>query len=187
MTYLGRLHAIKGVENLLDACKLMEGDADRWHLKIAGSGEGDYPEVLKSKVERLGLQARVEFTGEVFGEAKEDLFAKSDVLVAPSYVENFGMVIAEALAREVPVIASRGTPWKGLQENQCGLWVENDAASLAAAIRRMRTLPLRDMGRQGRCWMEREFSWDAVSSQMLVVFQDCVDAPLGSSHAETLS
>ena len=187
ITYLGRLHPIKGIENLLDACKLIEGDADPWHLKIAGSGEGDYPNLLKAKVEKLGLQARVEFTGEVFGEARENLFAESDILVAPSYVENFGMVIAEALAHEVPVIAGRGTPWHGLQTNQCGLWAENDAASLATAIRQMRTLPLREMGRRGRCWMEREFSWDAVSRQMLVVFQNCLDAPRGRSQAETVS
>ena len=54
ITYLGRLHPIKGIENLLDACKLMEGDADPWHLTIAGSGEGDYPNVLRSKVENSG-------------------------------------------------------------------------------------------------------------------------------------
>lgn len=173
MTYLGRLHPIKGIENLLDACKLMEGDADRWQLTIAGSGEGDYSKVLMSKVEKLGLQARVDFAGEVFGDAKENLFAESDVVVAPSYVENFGMVIAEALAHEVPVIAGTRTPWQGLHANECGLWVENDAQSLAAAIRRMRALPLREMGRHGRCWMQREFSWEAVSRQMLTAFQDC--------------
>jgi glycosyltransferase involved in cell wall biosynthesis len=187
ITYLGRLHPIKGMENLLDACKLMESNSDRWRLKIAGTGEGDYPNVLKSKVEELGLQGRVEFLGEVFGEAKENLFADSDLIVAPSYVENFGMVIAEALAHEVPVIAGRGTPWEGLHANQCGLWVENDAQSLAAAIRRMRALPLREMGRRGRCWMQREFSWEAVSRQMLVAFQNCSGAPRSRTQAETVS
>ena len=174
ITYLGRLHPIKGIENLLDACKLMQGDADPWRLKIAGRGEGDYPSLLKAKVEKLGLKAQVEFTGEVFGDEKENLFAESDVLVAPSYVENFGMVIAEALAHEVPVIAGRGTPWQRLETKGCGLWVENDPPTLAATIRRMRTLPLRDMGKQGRCWMQREFSWEAVSSQMLTLFQKCI-------------
>ncbi|HEX6823569.1 MAG TPA: glycosyltransferase, partial [Candidatus Sulfotelmatobacter sp.] len=136
---------------------------------------------------KLGLQARVDFAGEVFGDAKENLFAESDVVVAPSYVENFGMVIAEALAREVPVIAGRGTPWEGLHTHECGMWVENDPESLVAAIRQMRTAPLRDMGRRGRCWMEREFSWEAVSREMLVAFQNCLDAPRGRSQAETLS
>jgi hypothetical protein len=65
--------------------------------------------------------------------------------------------------------------------------VENNAHSLATTIRRTRALPLREMGRRGRCWMQREFSWDAVSRQMLVAFQDRLRAPRGSSHAETLS
>jgi glycosyltransferase involved in cell wall biosynthesis len=177
ITYLGRLHPIKGIENLLDACRLMRGDADPWRVKIAGGGEGDYPNLLKWKVEKLGLQARVEFAGEVSGTAKENLFAESDVFVAPSYVENFGIVIAEALAHELPVIAGTGTPWQGLHANECGLWVENDAQSLATAIRRMRGLPLREMGRRGRCWMQREFSWEAVSRQMLGVFRDCCGLP----------
>ena len=174
MAYLGRLHPIKGIENLLDACNLMENDAE-WHLTIAGSAEGDYGNVLRAKVEKLGLQKRVTFIGEVSGDAKERLFAGSDVLIAPSYVENFGMVIAEALAREVPVIAGKGTPWRGLQTNDCGLWVENDPQTLAAAIRRMRSMPLREMGRKGRCWMQREFSWESVSKQMLAVFRNCCD------------
>lgn len=172
LTYLGRLHPIKGIENLLDACKLFDAGSEPWTLKIAGTAEGNYANTLRSKVSNLRLQAKVEFLGEVSGQAKEDLFASSDVLVAPSYVENFGMVIAESLAHEVPVIAGKGTPWEGLLMNDCGLWVENDSQSLAAAIRQIRTMPLEEMGRRGKRWMEREFSWKTVSTQMLAVFEE---------------
>jgi glycosyltransferase involved in cell wall biosynthesis len=174
ITYLGRLHPIKGIENLLDACKLLDGDAEPWHLKIAGDGESDYAVALRSRVGKLQLQEDVEFLGEVSGAAKEELFAESDLVVAPSYTENFGMVIAEALAHGVPVIAGKGTPWEGLQTNGCGLWVDNDPRSLAAAIRHIRIMPLREMGRRGRCWMEREFGWQSVSRQMLALFQHCI-------------
>ena len=177
ITYLGRLHPIKGIENLLDACKLLERDSERWRLKIAGSGDADYTNVLRAKVTKLQLEARVEFLGEVSGQVKEDLFAGSDIVVAPSYVENFGMVIAEALAHEVPVIAGRGTPWEGLETNRCGLWVENGPETLAAAIREIRRMPLTEMGRRGRAWMEREFSWLSVSRQMLAVFRECMGVP----------
>lgn len=176
IAYLGRLHPIKGIENLLDACKLLESDAQPWHLKIAGNAESDYARYLRSKVARLELHEKVEFLGEVSGAAKEDLFADSDLLVAPSYVENFGMVIAEALAHNLPVIAGKGTPWEGLERNGCGLWVENSPPALAAAIRRARGMPLQEMGRRGRCWMQREFSWECVSRQILQVFQEYVGA-----------
>lgn len=183
LTYLGRLHPIKGIENLLQACQLMMDDSERWQLKIAGSGEGEYPARLHQRVRDLGLSGRVEFVGEVSGEAKEKLFAESDLLVAPSYVENFGMVIAEALAREVPVVAGKGTPWEGLQTEECGLWVENDAQSLAAAIRQVRTMPLREMGRKGRQWMQREFSWASVSSRVRSICQQCAGEPAEEGRA----
>src|SRR6185437_6101570 len=117
--------------------KLLD-QSERWHLNIAGSGESGYANSLQVKVAELALEQHVDFIGEVSGEAKESLFANSDVLVAPSFAENFGMVIAEALAHEVPVIACKGAPWAGLQTNACGLWVDNDSQSLAAAIRSIR-------------------------------------------------
>lgn len=175
ITYLGRLHPIKGIENLLYACKLVDTQSEPWHLNIAGSGESDYSDLLKSRVTELGLEARVNFLGEICGDRKEDLFANSDVLVAPSYVENFGMVVVEALAHEVPVIAGKGTPWEGLQTHGCGLWVDNHAQSLAAAIREIRTMSLAEMGRRGRNWMETDFSWSSVSNHMLAVFRECVE------------
>ena len=86
------------------------------------------------------------------------------------------MVVAEALAHEVPVIAGKGTPWEGLQKRGCGLWVDNHAQSLAAAIREIRIMPLAEMGRRGRNWMETDFSWSSVSNQMLSVFRECIEA-----------
>jgi glycosyltransferase involved in cell wall biosynthesis len=174
MAYLGRLDPIKGIEALLEACNLLDPESEPWHLDIAGTGPLTYVNSLKWKVAELGLLAHVDFLGEVFGEAKEDLFANSDVVLAPSHVENFAMAIAEALAHEVPVIASRGTPWEGLQTKGCGLWVDNDPQSLAAAIREIQAMPLREMGRRGRLWMEREFSWHFVSNQMLAVYRECL-------------
>lgn len=174
MMFLGRLDPIKGIEALLEACRLLDPESEPWHLDIAGTGQPAYVDSLKKKVVDLGLTAQVDFLGEVSGETKEDLFANSGVALAPSHVENFSMAIAEALAHEVPVIASKGTPWEDVQRNGCGLWVNNDPQTLASAIREIRTLPLREMGRRGRCWMEREFSWHSVSNQMLAVYRQCL-------------
>jgi glycosyltransferase involved in cell wall biosynthesis len=130
---------------------------------------------LKSKVQQLGLTHQVRFVGEVFGEDKEALFAECDVAIVPSHVENFAIVVAESLAHALPVIASKGTPWKGLETNHCGLWVDNDPASLAAAICTIQTMPFREMGAQGRKWMERAFSWRSVSCEMLDLYLGCAD------------
>jgi glycosyltransferase involved in cell wall biosynthesis len=176
LLYLGRLHPIKGIDVLLEACGIVEKQSPDWHLRIAGAGSPSYVGFLKSKAQQLRLSQRVEFLGEVFDEEKETLFAECDVALVPSHVENFAMVVAESLAHAVPVIASKGTPWKGLETNRCGLWVDNDPESLAAAICAIRTMPLREMGQRGRKWMERDFSWESSSVEMLRLYRECVDS-----------
>jgi glycosyltransferase involved in cell wall biosynthesis len=174
LLYLGRLHPIKGIESLLEACGMLGGLFPDWLLHIAGSGPQSYVDFLKSRVQEFGLSKRVEFVGEVFEEKKDALFAQSDVALVPSHIENFGIVVAEALAHAVPVIASKGTPWIGLETNRCGLWVDNDPESLATAIQKIRTLPLQEMGQRGREWMEKNFSWELVSAEMLAVYRECI-------------
>lgn len=174
LLYLGRLHPIKGIELLLEACGLVQKLLPDWHLYIAGTGSSSYVGFLKSRVQKLGLSERVEFVGEVFDEDKDALFAQSDVTVVPSHIENFAIVVAESLAHAVPVIAGKGTPWSGLETNRCGLWVDNDPESLAIAIRKISTLPLKEMGQRGREWMEKDFSWESISREMLAVYRDCL-------------
>ena len=139
-------------------------------MTIAGSGDAAYSAALEQNARQLGLRERVRFAGEVRGEAKNELFAASDLAVFPSHTENFAMVVAEALAHGVPVIASKGTPWSGVEARGCGLWVENDPATLAAAIERMRGMPLSEMGERGRRWMKEEFTWETVTREMLRLY-----------------
>jgi glycosyltransferase involved in cell wall biosynthesis len=109
--------------------------------------------------------------GSLSGQAKASFFESADLLVAPSYTENFALVVAEALAHGVPVIASKGTPWRRVEEVGCGLWVDNSPESLAAAITQISRMPLREMGIRGRDWMRKEFSWDQAASRMVQLYQ----------------
>jgi glycosyltransferase involved in cell wall biosynthesis len=138
---------------------------------IAGPGESGYVAGLKRKVADLTLESQVRLLGEVRDEAKESLFAASDVVIAPSYSENFGRVVAEALARGIPVIVSRRTPWRRVEERGCGLWIENDAASLSEAIMQISRMSLPELGERGRAWMIEEFSWDQRAQEMLSLYE----------------
>ena len=175
VVYLGRLHPKKGVENLLSAYKRALCSLEMTSsLIIAGAGEQEYTDAIKRLIRELGLSERVKMIGQVAAEAKEVLFANADVVAVPSHTENFGLVVAEALAHGVPVIVSRGTPWKRVEEIGCGLWVENDAESLAAAIKRISSMPLLDMGRRGREWMHEEFAWEFLAEKMVDVYRRLV-------------
>ncbi len=170
--YLGRLDPIKGIENLLEAYKRAQRSVRiPSSLVIAGGGDPDYVQSLRKRIDELRLSETVRMIGRVAGDEKRRFFEKADVLIAPSHTENFGFSIAEALAHGVPVIASRRTPWRRLEEVGCGLWVDNDPESLAAAIRRIHSMPLLEMGIRGRDWMQKEFAWDSLAEKMTDVYR----------------
>jgi glycosyltransferase involved in cell wall biosynthesis len=173
LLYLGRLDPIKGIENLLEACKILINALPMaWTLTIAGGGNSNYTQDLRNKIKELALSPNVKMIGVAMWDHKQELFKNTDVAVVPSYTENFAMVVAEALAHGVPVIASKGTPWKRLEEIGCGLWVDNDPRSLVEAIEQMSKMPLRDMGQRGREWIEREFNWPSVTEKMVQLYQN---------------
>jgi glycosyltransferase involved in cell wall biosynthesis len=176
LLFLGRLHPIKGLENLLRALTIVSENAT---LAICGEGEAAYESHLRSLVSRLELEDRVRFFGRVDGPAREQQFQQADVCVVPSFKESFGAVIVESLAHQVPVIAGRGTPWERLEEQDCGLWVSNDPQELARAIDRISTMPREEMGLRGRAWMEREFSWPQVARGMIGEYERLLQAQPG--------
>lgn len=173
LTFLGRLNPIKGIENLLAACNILKSSASvMYSLTIAGAGDQAYIRTLRDKIASLSLSRQVTLIGEVWGEEKQKLFEDTDIVVVPSYKENFGMVVAEALAHGLPVIASKGTPWQRLEEMKCGLWVDNNPESLATAIRQMSEMPLDEFGRRGLEWMQKEFSWDGRAKLLIDTYSN---------------
>ncbi len=168
LLFMGRLHPKKGIENLLHAMRIL---SEKCTLTICGTGDDDYRLSLKNIIDSFSIAERVHFAGHVEGDLKAEVFRNSDVCIVPSHTENFGMVVAEALAHGVPVIASKGTPWSEIIGHQCGLWVENDPASLVAAITAMRSKNLYQMGSNGRRWLKEEFSWDIIARGMLSLYQ----------------
>lgn len=171
--YLGRLDPIKGIENLLRALPGLKANA---RLSICGEGDAEYQKHLQLLAHELGLNGRVKFHGRVEGQAKEQQFREADLCVVPSFKENFCIVVAEALARGVPVLASRGTPWKRLLEMGCGLWVDNSSEELSKAMDLAATLPLPEMGKRGREWMGQEYSWHTVAEQMVGQYRSLIEA-----------
>jgi glycosyltransferase involved in cell wall biosynthesis len=110
--------------------------------------------------------------GDVRGEEKQRMFERTDVVVVPSFTENFAIVVAEALAQGATVIASTGTPWREVERKGCGLWVANDPASLADAISKINSMPIAEMGERGRRWMAADYSWEKCASEMITLYKN---------------
>lgn len=173
MLFLSRIHPKKGIEYLLRAWASIEEKRPEWDLVIAGPDEVGHTTEMKSLAQRLGLQ-RIQWLDAVHGAAKSTLYRSVDCFVLPTHAENFGLVVAEALAHEVPVITTRNAPWSGLQDHGCGWWIDLNESILRTKIEQATLLPqqqLWEMGGRGRAWMERDFGWDGVAEKMLEVYR----------------
>ncbi len=105
LIFLGRLHPKKGCENLIDAfCAMRAGCFD--DLVFAGSGSAAYIANLKLRASRTCLCGRIHFPGMLEGEEKWGALRSAEVFVLPSFQENFGIAVAEALACGTPVLIS---------------------------------------------------------------------------------
>jgi glycosyltransferase involved in cell wall biosynthesis len=142
-------------------------------LILAGSDLIGYRKDVEKMVRDLGLEDSVVVTGEVQGEMKDALLANADVFVLPSYSENFGIVVAEAMAWGRPVIATTGTPWKEVAEVGAGWWVKPEEELLAKALAEAmdkRPQELEAMGAQGRALVEERYTWAAPSRKLIEAY-----------------
>jgi glycosyltransferase involved in cell wall biosynthesis len=180
--FLSRIHPIKGLLELVDAWGQVRPAG--WRMVIAGPDEGGRRAVVEARVLAQGLASDFAFVGAVDGAEKTALYQSADLFILPSFSENFGVVIAEALACGVPVITTKGTPWAGLQTHRCGWWIDLGKDALVDALREATLTPAevrQEMGERGRIYATSTFDWHAIARDMLAVYQwilGCGDQPV---------
>jgi glycosyltransferase involved in cell wall biosynthesis len=169
---LGRIHPKKGLDLLLLAWAQIESANPNWRLRIVGPDEQGHAVDLRNLIEVHRL-SRVSIEGPLHGSGRLAAYTAADLFVLPSRNENFGLTAAEALAAGIPVLASKRTPWSALIEKGCGWWAEPNPAAIAKELQQAMNMPgteLQLMGRRGRDWMRRDFSWPAVAAQMISAY-----------------
>ena len=160
LLFLGRIHPIKGLTNLIKAWNEFEKENKDWELEIAGPDSYGYLKKLKNLSQKLNI-SNVIFSDEVTGAEKEKKYISSNLFILPSHSENFGMVVGEALSYGLPCIASHGTPWKELNKKNAGWWTSNSPKHLLATIKeatKCSDRELEEMGQNGRNWIKEDFS-----------------------------
>ena len=169
--FLSRVHPKKGLPMLLDAWADVQ--PDDWELVIAGPDEGGHRADLEAQAARLDLDA-MSFLGPVDDEAKWDLYRSADLFVLPTYSENFGVVVAEALAAGVPVLTTTGAPWAELASHRAGWWVEPEPRAVTEALRAATEADDAErqaMGERGRALVRQTYGWDGIAAQMREVYE----------------
>lgn len=197
VVFMSRLHPKKGIDVLLRAWRKQQNvergagsleqaerlrderprdqkTTDRPILVLAGSDLIGYRREVEKMVRELGLEDSVLLTGELLGEEKDALLANAEVFVLPSYSENFGIVVAEAMGWGRPVIASKGTPWKEAAEVGAGWWVAPEEEALSKVLTEALGKgheELDAMGAKGRELVEQRYTWSAPAKKLVEAYE----------------
>ena len=185
--FVGRLHPGKGLISLAEAWSRVM--PENWTMRVVGPDRYGHKREIMAKLDELGVSYSAvdsreydnctnvgkkrttwEFVDAVDDQAKWLEYAAADVLVHPSVSENFGISIAEGLAAGLPVVCTKGTPWRDIEEYRCGYWIDQGIEALAQAISVVVNLsPAERMvvGARGQSLINRKYTWPTVAKRLL--------------------
>ena len=169
--YLSRIHPIKNLRTLLQVWATIR--PNNWQLTIAGPDEANELHVLQELMHKLNLQNSVCFLGPQHGMDKLALLRSADLFILPSFTENFGIVVAEALANQIPVLTTTGTPWRELIDHQCGWWVDCTAQGIEDGLKSAlasNSEVRKKMGERGRNLIRDAYLWSKIAEQMYTTY-----------------
>jgi glycosyltransferase involved in cell wall biosynthesis len=173
--FLSRIDPKKGLDLLLPAFARLRTQQPDIALVIAGDGEAEFVAKLKAEALRLGIDADLYWAGFLGGDEKLAALADADLFVLPSYSENFGLSVVEAMASRLPVVISNEV---GIHHEvtggQAGLVTSCQVPSLIAALASLvADAGLRErLGQAGRRLVESRFSAEVMTAAVLRMYHE---------------
>lgn len=174
--FLSRLHPGKGLLTLAEAWARVgaefrvQGLEFGWRMKVVGPDSYGHKSEVVAKLDQLGILDQWEFVDMLDDVEKWKAYRAADLLIHPSVSENFGITIIEGLAAGLPVIATKGTPWKDLVDCKCGWWIDQGVDALESCLRSVLNTPtstLTCMGKSGQELVDRKYLWASVAEQVI--------------------
>lgn len=176
LLFLGRISWKKGLDRLIAALRHVPSV----NLVVAGNDDERYQAILTSCAAHFGVTQRIVFVGPVHGSDKAALLKNAKALVLPSYSENFGNVVLEAMAAGCPVVV---TPEVGsayiVRQTGAGRVVQGQPETLAAALLDLLANPhsRRVMGGLGQKAVERRFTWNLIAERIELLYAELISRP----------
>ncbi len=171
ISYLGRVHSIKGLDLLVAAVDLLK--EKQIHVIIAGSDDG-YKTQLIADIRSRKLESMITLMDTCFGQEKELLFAATDLFVYPSYSEGFSLGILEAAASGLPLLISTGCHFPEAEKEKAGSVVEPNPQAFAEAITQLISKPglLSKMGKRARLLILQHYSFEVAYKKLEKLYSD---------------
>jgi len=178
IVYLGRINFKKGLDILARAFAKIARDRDDLHLVLAGPDSDNYGSKIRRWLAEGGVLEKTTFTGPLEGEERLAVMQEAEMFALPSYTENFGGVVTEAMACRVPVVISdQVNIWPDVANAHAGLVVPCDPQATANAL--LTLLDDRERGREmggdGRRWVAEHLPWNVVAAQMARAYEETIE------------
>jgi glycosyltransferase involved in cell wall biosynthesis len=176
LLHLGRVHVKKAPDLVLRAFAdhlrgLSAAAAPAWHLIMAGPADHDYGLAMQALAADLGLSGRVTWTGMLSGDLKWGAFRQSEAFFLPSHQENFGIVVAEALACGRPVLISdKVNIWREIEADRAAFVANDDLDGARMLLRQWTALDegeRRAMGERARACFRSRFAIEASAESFI--------------------
>lgn len=186
LLFLSRIHVKKGCDLLIEAFAQVikhtlarhspEIDQPPLHLVIAGPDQTGWQSYLQKQSEQLGISDRITWTGMLSGDLKWGAFHAAEVFVLPSHQENFGIVVAEALACGLPVlISNKVNIWREIAADGAGLVANDDLPGTLELLQQWLGIPLeaqQDMRHQAQQSFEKRFDIQSTAASFIQAVQN---------------
>ncbi|MEG3860208.1 hormogonium polysaccharide biosynthesis glycosyltransferase HpsP [Microcoleus sp. herbarium12] len=174
--FMSRIERKKGLELLIPALESILADHLKFNFILAGSNpqDADYETQIKVQIKKSSLEEFTTITGFVSGDLKAEMLRKADLFVLPSYYENFGIAVAEAMAAGVPVVISdRVYICDDIQQAEAGWVVPLEVGDLANSIKSALLNPeeRKRRGLNGKEYAEKHYNWEALARQTIEAYQ----------------
>lgn len=177
LLFLSRIHEKKGCDHLLQAFAQVAVQDERLHLVMAGPDQGGWVQALQAQAQQLGIAPRVTWPGMLQGAAKWGAFYAAEVFCLPSHQENFGVVVAEALACGTPVlISNKVNIWREIEADAVGFVSDDTVAGAAYNLQRWLRLAPQDhaeMSARARACFAERFHIQRGAERLLEIVGEC--------------
>jgi glycosyltransferase involved in cell wall biosynthesis len=173
--YMSRLDPKKGLDILLPSLQTLLDKGIDFHFVLAGGNpqDPDYEKRIQTEF-TTSLNKHCTIAGFVTGGLKRGLLEMADIFVLPSYYENFGIAVAEAMAVGTPVVISNGVDlYPAIQQTESG-WITaptREGVTLALETALENAGERQRRGDNARQLVQDRYSWDSIARQMLAVYE----------------
>ncbi|BCL37187.1 hormogonium polysaccharide biosynthesis glycosyltransferase HpsP [Nostoc sp. MS1] len=175
--FMSRIEPKKGLNLLIPALEKLLASNNNFHFVLAGTNpqDPDYEQQIKDQITNSSLRSHTTITGFVTGELKASLLQVANLFVLPSYYENFGIAVAEAMVAGIPVVISDQVHiWEQVRDSNSGWVGKTEVESLVELLQQALQNPQERQrrGLNAQNYALQNFSWDAIAQQMIQAYRE---------------